>query len=118
MNSIVRGFVNTKSEQNCYYFEGTYQNLANFIFNHKELSKEVVIETIFGKVILSVKQGLIDGNKTVVEQVEKYLLQMQMGEQTQQEVLYLDLYNRNNEDEFDSKDVIEKEFVRLCEGCL
>lgn len=117
MKSIVRGFVKTELEQNSFYFEGTYLNLAGFIFDNEDPKKELTVETIFGKKVLFVNRttGFIEGDKAVVEQVNDCLHKMRSGEQ-KSKVQYLDLNDMNNRDEFDSKDMIEKEFVRLYDG--
>lgn len=120
MEILVRGYVNKKDGgQESYYFENTIKNIANFIINHEDETSEIVVENIFGKPLLKTSgiEGVLEGAKDCLSQIDKYLFQLRNKEVKIEKVPYLDIHDINNKDEFDSKDIMEKEFENLCECC-
>jgi hypothetical protein len=118
MEELLRGYIKKVDEQHCYYFENNVKNIANFIFSNTKPDNEVVVETIFGKELLkTVSSGSnLTGKQTYVQKITEYILQLKSGEITSDAVDYLDFSDMNDRDEFDSKDMAEKEFVRLYDG--
>lgn len=119
MELLVRGYVNKKSGgQESYYFENTVKNVANFIMNHEDETSEVVIENIFGKLLLKTEgvMGSLEGAKDWLPQVKQYLMKLRNREIKEEQVEYLDFHDINNRDEFDSEDIKQKEFVNLWEN--
>lgn len=118
MEELLRGYVNANGEQRSFYFENSVPNIANFIYSNAGADKEIVIETLFGKLLLKTAgSGLsITGRPSYVEKIDSYLCKLKDGIINSEAVNYLDLTNLNNKDEFDSKDLDEKEFVRLYDG--
>jgi hypothetical protein len=118
MEEFLRGYVNNVDEQTCVYFENNVKNIANFIFNNARPDNEVVVETIFGKEILkTVDHGSqLSGKPSYVSRIDEYIMQLKSGNIQCDFVEFLDFTNMNDRDEFDSKDIFEKEFVRLYDG--
>ncbi|KAB1438051.1 hypothetical protein [Candidatus Galacturonibacter soehngenii] len=118
MEELLRGYVNHADEQLCFYFENTINNIANFIFNNKKPDNEVVVETIFGKELLKATDhgNQLTGKPAYVEKIDEYLHKLKSGSIKREIVEFLDFSNLNNRDEFDSKDIEEKEFIRLYDG--
>lgn len=118
MEELLRGYVKNGDEQACFYFENTVKNIANFIFNNVKSDNEVVVETIFGKEILkTIDHGnQLSGKPAYVQKIDDYILKLKSGIIKKDNVEFLDFSNLNNWDEFDSKDIEEKEFVRLYDG--
>lgn len=118
MEELLRGYINRADEQTCYYFENNVKNIANFIFSNTKPDNEIVIETIFGKELLKMKdQGNnLTGKQTYVQKIDEYILQLKCGNVKSDNVDFLDCSNINNRDEFDSKDITGKEFVRIYDG--
>lgn len=119
MELLVRGYVNKKSGgQESYYFENTIKNVANFIVKHEDETSEIVIENIFGKLLLKAEgvMGNLEGAKDCLPQVQEYLTKLRNKEIEDEKVEYLDFYDINNRDEFDSEDMKQKEFVNLWEN--
>lgn len=118
MEELLRGYVNANGEQSSFYFENSVPNIANFIYNNAGTNKEIIVETLFGKLLLkTVDLSLnITGRSSYVEKIGSYLCKLKDGTIKSETVNYLDLTDLNNKDEFDSKDLDEKEFVRLYDG--
>ncbi|WP_099468775.1 hypothetical protein [Konateibacter massiliensis] len=118
MEELLRGFVKRADEQICFYFENSVKNIANFIFNNKKPDNEVIVETIFGKVLLkTIDHGNhLSGKPAYVQNIGDYLLQLKEGDVPIDSVDFFDFSDLNNRDEFDSKDIEEKEFVKLYDG--
>lgn len=117
MEELLRGFVNQADEQLCFYFENSVKNIANFIFSQVKPNNEVVVETIFGKVLLKTDhENHLSGKPTYVQKIDEYIVQLKSGDIKSDNVEFLDFTNLNSRDEFDSKDIVEKEFVRLYDG--
>lgn len=118
MEILVRGYVNKKDGgQESYYFENTIKNIANFIISHEDETSEIVVENIFGKPLLKTSgiEGVLEGVRDCLSQIDKYLFQLRNKEVKIEKVSYLDIHDINNKDEFDSKYIMEKEFENLCE---
>ncbi len=118
MEELLRGYINRENEQTCFYFENNVKNIANFIFSNITPDSEIVIETIFGKELLKTKdQGSnLTGKQNYVLKIDEYILQLKSGNIKCDEVDYLDFTNINNRDEFDSKEMSGKEFIRIYDG--
>ncbi|MFA9375544.1 MAG: hypothetical protein ACERKZ_02205 [Lachnotalea sp.] len=118
MEELLRGYINNADEQTCYYFENNVKNIANFIFSNTKPDSEVIVETIFGKQLLkTMDQGNnLTGKPTYVQKIDEYILALKSGDIKCDSVDFLDFSNFNGRDEFDSKEIDEKEFVRLYDG--
>lgn len=118
MEELLRGYINHADEQICFYFENSIKNIANFIFNNAKPDNEVVVETIFGKELLkTIDHGNhLSGKPAYVQKINDYILQLKAGSIKKDIVEFFDFSNLNNRDEFDSKDMEEKEFIRLYDG--
>lgn len=120
MEILVRAYINKKDGgQESYYFENTIKNIANFIINHEDETSEIVVENIFGKPLLKTSgiEGVLEGGKDCLTKVNKYLFQLRNKEVKIEKVAYLDVCDINKKDEFDSRDMRQKEFENLCICC-
>jgi len=118
MEELLRGYIKRADEQICYYFENNVKNIANFIFNNASPDNEVVVETIFGTELLKKKEqgSNLTGKQSYVQKIGEYIHQLKSGKVKTDNVDYLDFKDLNNRDEFDSRDIAEKELVRLYDG--
>lgn len=117
MEELVRGYVYLPTgEQRSFYFRNSKENIANFIMMHGEKENRIAIENIFGKAIVTAigKNGAVEGDKKVAQEVKECLLLLQKEEIGSLRVEYLDLSDLNGVDEFDSHDMEQKLFEDLC----
>lgn len=118
METIVRGYINLENgEQISYYFENTEENIASFIFQYLKSDNEIVINTIFGETLIQIsgRDYSLKGREQYIQEVTRCLVSMKDGNMDQKESYFLDLNDMNDRDEFDSKDVEEKEFMNMCD---
>lgn len=118
MEELLRGYVYAGVAQSSYYFAGNVENIANFIYANATDSNEVVVENIFGHMLVKVSDGgnNFEGSSHYLEKVKLLLNDLSTGKVNKSPIEYLDLSNLDSRDEFDSREITEKELVRLYDG--
>lgn len=116
MEELLRGYVYTEKGQASYYFENTIDNMASFIYDNAQTAKCVVIEGLFGNELLKVADSELTGSSRYLPKVTSTLESLKAGTINKTPVKYFDLRDTNNRDEFDSKEMYEKDFIRLYDG--
>lgn len=116
MEELLRGYVYTSQEQFNFYFVNTLENIASFIFANSANATKIVIENIFGNELIKLIDNTLTGNEKYLSKVQNLLNDLYDGNIQQTDIKYIDLSDTNNRDEFDSKDLDEKDLIKLYDG--
>ncbi len=116
MEELLRGYIYTEKEQSSFYFVNTLENIASFIFSNSANATKIVVENIFGTELIKSMNDTLTGNEKYLSKVQDMLNALQDGTIAKADIKYLDLSDTNNRDEFDSKDLDEKELIKLYDG--
>lgn len=68
--------------QQCFYFENSSSNIANFIMLHKENASEIVLTDMLDRMVLNTFGEFINRcpDQNLLQEILKDLIPMQMGE--------------------------------------
>lgn len=116
MEELLRGYVYNDDGHTSVYFENTVDNIATFIYDNAHNAQKIVVESLFGKELLNFDGSGITGNNKYLSKVINTLESLKNGTVSKSSVKFLDLQDMNNRDEFDSKDVDEKDLIKLYDG--
>lgn len=112
METLVRGYINDSSSQQSFYFEKTDENIANFILEYARPDNEIVIDTIFGKLVLAyhLENDELTGKEYRTSGVRICLEQLRTGILEPKRVMAINLEDVNDADQIDNIEVEEKEY--------
>ena len=116
METIIRVYIDNLDGQLNYYLENTEKNIANFIYEYATEENTIVVNNIFGRLILSYSkkgEGFL-GKERDTEKVETYLQALLAGEVKPEEVELIDIKRSSEHEEYYLHDIDED----MLEECM
>lgn len=116
METLVRVYIDNLDGQLNYYLENTEKNIANFIYEYATEENTIVVNNIFGRLILSYskKEHGFSGKERDTKKVEKYFQALLAGETKPEEVEIIDIERSSEHEEYYLHDIYED----MLEECM